>query len=385
MAAIKQSLNAEKRVKDFMDDRLLKNEERAVFSLRALYKKYGYLSYKMSKFEEYDFYVRNKDFLVSDRIITFNDTNGKLLALKPDVTLSIIKNGQDVRGCKQKVFYNENVYRVSGRTHQYKEILQTGLECIGEIDAYDLFEVVSLAAQSLAMVSKSFVLEISHLGILEALLNESGGEDAFRREVTHCVAEKNTHDLRRVCKKYGISVDKTETLCDFIGIYGDRERVIDRLSSLCQGEEAKKALSQLRELSSMLQDTAYTDRILFDFSIVNDMNYYNGIVFKGFLNRICEGVLAGGQYDKLMRRMGRKSGAIGFALYLDLLEDLKEPAEEYDVDVLLLYSEAANRSDLAKAAEQLLVQGKSVSVQKAIPPKLRYRELVTFEERDAAV
>ena len=95
-----------------IDERLLKSEEKAIFNLRSLYKKYGYSPYKISKVEEYELYVRNKDFLVSDRVITFNDTNGKLLALKPDVTLSIIKSGEDTEGVKQKVFYNENVYRV---------------------------------------------------------------------------------------------------------------------------------------------------------------------------------------------------------------------------------------------------------------------------------
>ena len=115
------------------------------------------------------------------------------------------------------------------------------------------------------------------------------------------------------------------------------------------------------------------------------MNYYNGIVFKGFLNGICEGVLAGGQYNKLMRRMGRNSGAIGFALYLDLLEDLKTPSDEYDVDILLLYGETANPSSLAGTVEQLISQGKSVSFQKSVPPKLRYRRLVRFEEGDALV
>ena len=71
------------------DEKILKNEEKAIFALRSLYKSYGYLPFKMSKFEEYDLYATNKDFLVSDRVITFNDTDGKLLALKPDVTLSI--------------------------------------------------------------------------------------------------------------------------------------------------------------------------------------------------------------------------------------------------------------------------------------------------------
>ena len=116
-----------------MPETILKNQEKISYALRALYQRYGYLSYKMSKFEEYDLYVENKDFLVGDGVITFNDTNGKLLALKPDVTLSIIKNDGDVVG-KRKVCYNENVYRISDKTGQFKEIMQAGLECIGDID-----------------------------------------------------------------------------------------------------------------------------------------------------------------------------------------------------------------------------------------------------------
>ena len=79
---------------NFSED-ILKYEERAVFALRQLYKSYGYRQFKMSKFEEYDLYSENKDFLVSDGVITFNDTDGKLLALKPDVTLSIIKHSKE--------------------------------------------------------------------------------------------------------------------------------------------------------------------------------------------------------------------------------------------------------------------------------------------------
>ena len=75
-------------------NKVLSGSEKAVYALRSLYTSYGYVQYKMSKFEEYDLYVRNKDFLVSDAVITFTDTDGKLLALKPDVTLSIIKNGR---------------------------------------------------------------------------------------------------------------------------------------------------------------------------------------------------------------------------------------------------------------------------------------------------
>ena len=87
-----------------MNINVLKNDEKAIFSLRELYGKYGYSQFKMSKFEEYDLYVRNKNFLVSDNIITFTDTDGKLMALKPDVTLSIIKNSKDTEKAVQKLY-----------------------------------------------------------------------------------------------------------------------------------------------------------------------------------------------------------------------------------------------------------------------------------------
>ena len=97
----------------------LSSEEKIVFELRSLYQQSGYSKYKMSKFEEYDLYANNKDFLVSDHIITFTDTNGKLMALKPDVTLSIVRSSKDSDALR-KVYYNENVYRVSPRSKSFQ-------------------------------------------------------------------------------------------------------------------------------------------------------------------------------------------------------------------------------------------------------------------------
>ena len=191
-----------------MNIELFKNEEKAVFQLRSLYQKYGYTQYKMSKFEEYDLYVRNKDFLVSDNIITFTDTNGKLMALKPDVTLSIIKNTEDIPGCVNKVYYNENVYRVSKGTQSFKEIMQAGLECIGDIDLYDEFETLYLAAASLASVSEKFVLDISHLGIINSLLRETGCGKSFEKEALRCLAEKNAHELKALCEIFQVTYEE---------------------------------------------------------------------------------------------------------------------------------------------------------------------------------
>ena len=174
--------------------------EQAVFSLRALYNRYGYTQYKMGKFEEYDLYARNKDFLISDSVITFTDLNGKLMALKPDVTLSIVKNTTDRPEDLQKLYNNENVYRVSKGSRSFREITQVGLESLGRIDDYCILEVLLLAARSLQCISPDAILDISHLGLLSRLIDSLGVRPEDKPKLLSCIGDKNLHDLARLCR-----------------------------------------------------------------------------------------------------------------------------------------------------------------------------------------
>ena len=185
------------------DSSILKSEERISFALRSLYSRFGYDRYKMSKFEEYDLYVRNKDFLISDSIITFTDTNGRLMALKPDVTLSIVKNVTDVKGTVNKFYYDENVYRISGGTNSFKEIAQTGLECIGDIGNYEICEVVCLAIKSLELIDSSYILDLSHAGLVSSVFETIGISDAERDEILTYIKSKNSSQLLNM-KENGI-------------------------------------------------------------------------------------------------------------------------------------------------------------------------------------
>ena len=166
-----------------IDDRIMNGQERISFRLRSLYSQYGYERYRMSKFEEYDLYSRNKDFLFSEGVITFTDTTGKLMALKPDVTLSIVKNRKDTPGALQKLYYHENVYRVSVAADGFREQTQVGLECMGEVDDACVAEVLRLAAESLRLCSSEFVLEISHLGILNAFTDAIAPGEAVKEQI----------------------------------------------------------------------------------------------------------------------------------------------------------------------------------------------------------
>lgn len=180
------------------DQSILKPNEKAVFSMRDMFVKSGYKRFKMSKFEEYDLYSKNKEFLVSDQIITFTDTNGKLLALKPDVTLSIIKNTKFDREGVQKYYYDENVYRASENGGSYKEILQTGLECMGNISEKEIFEVISLALKSLKVISLDSVMLLADVGVFMDLLEERGLEKKDAKLVAKAISTKNDGLLKSV-------------------------------------------------------------------------------------------------------------------------------------------------------------------------------------------
>lgn len=361
---------------------ILKNEEKAVFALRSLYRKYGYTPFKMSKFEEYDLYVRNKDFLVSDSVITFTGMNGKLLALKPDVTLSIVKNTKDLPDTVQKVYYNENVYRVSKNTHEFREIMQTGLECIGAIGVYDIFEVISLAAKSLGAISESFVLDLSHIGIVSAVLDSIGCSRDTGKKFLTCIGEKNQSGIEKICAENDISAEGCEKIVSLVGTYGKIEKVIPQLRAICDTDELKSALAEFESICSLLISSEFSEKINIDFSIATDMRYYNGVVFQGFVENVPTGVLSGGQYDNLMKKMGRKSGAIGFAVYLDTLERLNLVEKKFDVDCILLYDENTDPAELANAVNGLVAEGRNVMVQKNLPENIKYRQLLKINGKE---
>ncbi len=307
-----------------IDLSVLNPTERVIFALRSLYSGFGYKPFKMSKFEEYDLYSGNKDFLVSGNCITFTDSDGRLLALKPDVTFSIIKNLDDSAEGVQKVYYNENVYRESKKAGGFSEIMQTGIECMGKIGDSEVCEVITLAARSLYEISENYVLDISHLGLLSGLFNAMGLNDNNKNELLSAIAEKNEGTIKNLCSSFGVGDALSNMLLEIVGACGRPTDVLKKIGALAVNTEMQSAFNELSSVCNKLIDAGYEKNINVDCSLVNDMNYYNGIVFKGFVMGVPISVLSGGRYDLLMSRVNKNAGAIGFAVYLDEVDRILE-------------------------------------------------------------
>ncbi len=364
----------------------LTGAERAGLALRALYRSWGFSQYRMNKFEEYDLYAQNRDVLAAEQILSFTGPDGRLMALKPDVTLSIVRNTRDSAGGVRKLYYSEKVYRAE-RGGPFRELSQVGLECLGELDDCTLTQVLLLAAESLRLLAPGapgtdspaadWLLAVSQPDLTAQLLDRAGLNAAARAAAWDCIAKKTPHELRRVCREAGASEESAGALERLLRCTGSPAEVLPVLRGLCCGGEALEGFSRIL---AALERLGLGERLLVDFSAAGELDYYNGLVFRGYVGGVPDAVLSGGRYDRLLERFGRRDRAAGFAVSLDLLERLWERPEDADCDLLLRYGPGADPAALAEAVRARQAAGARVDAQRAAPDGLRYGRMEDYAE-----
>lgn len=356
---------------------ILRRDEEYVLELRRLYESFGYKKFKMSKFEQYELYSENKSFLKNGNIITVSDPKGRLLALKPDITLSIVKNLR-AASLPEKLYYNESVYFSDSEAGEIKETTQVGLEYIGDLDIRALAEILILSAESLEGVDEDYRIAISHMSFLSDILASASISESAREKISNTVSQKNLHGLLDLCSKHEISEDTTKMLCGLISICGQFDKTVSKTSDIVCGEASQSAFAELTALSDILSSFGLADKFILDFSVMNDMNYYNGLVFQGFVNGVPKSVLSGGRYDNLVHRFGCDASAAGFAVSIDLLNEFHYRKSDFDYDVFLCYSPECSPSDVLKAQQEFAANGGKCIALSDEPAGLKYRKKVVM-------
>lgn len=338
-----------------------------------LYEKRGYEEFRLSKFEEYDLYAKNKDFLVSDRIITFTDTNGRLLALKPDVTLSILK-AVEKNDVVSRYYYSENVYRPAKGTG-FKEIPQLGLELIGKLDEVKKAEVLTLAIRTLKATGKDFLVDISSLSLIEDILAGSSLETESWNRVMDLLGEKNEHEMEKLLDEKEIAGRSRDIL---LMLTTFRKGISEGLEILKQATNSP-SIKELEDVFSLLEEEDL-ENLRLDFSVNANRKYYNGIVFSGFIEGASESVLSGGEYTRLLANMKRKEEAMGFALYADRLENTAVKSSPI-LDYLVLYSDKTDRKKLLATIKELEDKDQSFILSTEESTSFKYNDLLDLRRK----
>ncbi len=351
-------------------------EDVVTSQMKALFEGAGYTAYKIRKFEEYSLYLENRSFLSDDHIITMSGQNGRLLALKPDITLSIVKNSKARPGNTEKLYYRESVYRFDKHSHEYQEISQVGVELMSDVGAVEETEMLVLALECLKCLGGRYKLSLSHMGFLSLLLDDLGLSIHTKEQVTEQIGAKNAHDLRKLLTEAKVADETIDTLIKLIQSSKAEEQK-SLVLALATSEKARDAVMSLFSLMDTLSLLGYGAEVSIDFSVVSQMEYYTGIVFKGYAEGLSKAVLSGGRYDKLAQKFTPEIGAIGFAVYLGELLYHQKP-KEFDTDVLLLYGEDTPATAVIAKAQELRAAGESVRIAASLDDGVRYRRLITL-------
>ena len=302
-------------------------QEQKEAEMISLLRQAGFSRRHFDAFDEYALFDQNRAFLKKDHMLTFTDAHGKLHALRPDVTLSVMKQTAYRPADLYRIYYQENVFRFSNKTHQYGLHRQIGAEEISPEGMSDGFEVLELARHILALLGSSSVLVLSHMGFLLSNQWYLDQAEAKQEQIISYIAQKNPHDLKKYLTQLRCPEAVSRGLLAATRLSGKPDTVLEEIRSEHWGKELEQAAEEVCALVQRFPAaTAIEEKmptVLLDFSLVNPLSYYNGIIFQGFVKPCSQYVLSGGRYDKLaMRFMSWPCRAIGFAVELNVLEEL---------------------------------------------------------------
>lgn len=327
-------------------------EENLRASVTGLFCGYGYRRYRPARFEPYEVYRKNKDYIDGDTIVTFTDAGGKLLALRPDVTLSII-NDLPVDGKTRKYFYDESVFRRDS-DGEYRDLRQIGAEYVGGTDLYPECEIAVLAVSTLGFLGGDCVLAVGNMDAAEAFIKPLGLSDDDLVKTLGFIRQKAFHELKKLLKD--ADAGSVEKLLALVSVEGEPESALAAVAPIVKGNaEAERAINELKELTDALIVCGYGDRIRLDFSLIDDFRYYNGAVFRGYARGAAKAVIRGGRYDNMLRRMGKSGKAVGFALDFDAASALKTESPE---EIAVINRGSMSVAETLAAVERAAADGK---------------------------
>lgn len=279
----------------------------------------GFIQIKPEIFEEYD-EITQIDKNISTKSMVKVVSN-KVMVLRPDITISLMKNliprWED--DLSLKLFYHSTVYKNKRNGDGIIQCRQFGCEYLGEPSMDADREVVNLAFNILRKFTDEFLLEIGSGnyidGFVEALNIDSDTERQFKK----LLYRKNKPELEAFAQKLDIKPELKELMVNILSIRGTLKEVTERANKYFTNARMKKGIDQLNTISTLISKEDLDKYTLFDLSMVSKLDYYDGIMLKGYFKNLYKEILSGGRYDGLTESFGRRVPAIGFTIYFDAL------------------------------------------------------------------
>lgn len=332
--------------------------------LKTVFKERGYRRVMTPSIEFYDVFGASAEYLPQETMYKLMDHKGRLMVLCPDGTIPIarlVATRLLHMEMPLRLYYSHNVYRMAnGLRGQSSEIYQCGVELIGSGSIRSDLEIMEMVASSLEQISNGdgYRLELCHIGYFKILIEHLGADEETQEEIRRSIEQKNFASLNDLLDQF--PQNKAATALKYLPRLFGGEEVFEQAYALFDEAGARESLDYLHNIYNSLQLLGLGDKVIVDLGLVNQAEYYTGIIFRGYFNEIGEPVLSGGRYDKLLSDFGAALPAIGFAVNVDLASSIVEKHPPLTADVLVM---AADETYLVKAIryrKQLIDKGQIV-------------------------
>ena len=286
-------------------------------SLTGLFARRGYAEVITPELEFYDLFLQSGSPMPQEQMVKLIDRAGRLLVLRPDSTTPIARVAATKLAAvplPQRLYYDQTVFR-AGREHRggSSEIAQCGVELIGAGGRKADLEMIALAVDALKACGLArFHVELGHVGFFRELTARVDMPADTVEQARELIEGKNFAALGDLLEPYRGQA-ACEPLRRLSRLFGGAE-VLDEAETLSGGSDA---LDYLRDLYGELKSAGYGDYIRFDLGMVHQIDYYTGVVFRGYVEGAGDAVLSGGRYDNLVGVFGREAQATGFAVDVD--------------------------------------------------------------------
>lgn len=306
-------------------------KQKIVKNVNDVFKSFGYREAFTPTIEYYDVFASIKSTVLKGEMFKLIDKSGDILVLRPDVTIPIarmVANNSKTADKKFKVFYNHQVFRMDNENR--REITQTGIEYFGDSKSDSDAEVISIAAKSLLNIGIDFRIEIGHANYYKGLLDEIVIDDErVYIKLRELIENKNFVELEKLAKELDLDEKIRNVIIEMPNLYGNFRNVLIEADKLSLNQKMKDSLSDLKEVCEIIEDFGYEDYISVDLGLINHLDYYTGVIFKGYMQCHGEIILSGGRYDDLTKNYGKSIPATGFAINVDELISGIEKQSEY--------------------------------------------------------
>lgn len=304
-------------------------------SIDGLFESWGYKEVITPTVEYYETFNNDTQSLNEEDMYKFFDNRGRILVLRPDMTIPIARVVETkLKDAKLplRIRYVSNIFRVhesfGGKTNEFTDC---GVEFIGYEDKKADLEIFVMALEALTKLGlDDFKLEIGNIGFLKGVLNSLKITENEKKHIAQFIEDKNLTSLEDYLDSLNIDDDYKKFLNKVPWMFGDSS-ILKEAEKYAFNESILSNIKYLETLYDELEELGYGHKVIFDLGMAPRLNYYSGIIFRGFGEGIGNSFLRGGRYDRLIKSKDSSfMNAVGFSVDINaVIPIIKEKSKPF--------------------------------------------------------